>query len=182
MSERKMYVAIKAQDNVGNVSAMSSVLATVPAGQQYFMDTADDASQWQATGSWGRMAVAGDAHGYVWTDSPYGNYGDDQDTGITSNPISLAGIQEGILMFDVRHSLEDGYDALHLEVTELDADGNETSWYNLGSFTGNQDWKQVGADLAEYADKTVKIRFRLISDSSNVEDGVHIDNVAILGA
>lgn len=50
-------------------------------------------------------------------------------------------------------------------------------WFILNSYTAaNGNWQTVGQDFAAYAGKTVKIRFRFMSDGSVTDEGWYLDD------
>lgn len=174
-SERKLYFGLKSVDNVGNSSALQTIEVTVPAATVAFEDTMDaGVANWTATGAWAQVDEPG--RGKVWTDSPTGEYGNDQDTGITSRKISLAGLKGSTLMFDAKYDTESGYDNFIAEVS-----GNGTDWSELSKVSGTNGWQTFSHDLSAFDGQDVQVRFRLKTDGSVSKDGVAIDTVVIAG-
>ena len=81
-----------------------------------------------------------------------------------------------VLGFYAVFSLEDGYDFLQVEVS---GDGGST-WTILGYLTGTETGGYYNTPLPKEAlGEQCRVRFRLVTDDSVTEDGVHIDDVGI---
>ena len=166
---RKLYFAVQASDEVGNLSPMVTLSDTVPAARFAFQDK-KDASQWILDGNWGLQDVPG--RGKVWTDSPNSSYGTELNTALTSKPFAVAG--EARLVFEEKHLTELNYDRCAVEVSR---DGKR--WDKLDEYTGNSAWNRREYDLSSYAGSNVQFRFRLQTDNSGPRDGVFFDNIAV---
>lgn len=167
---RKLYLAIKASDEVGNLSPMVCLSDTVPAARFAFQDK-KEASQWILDGSWGLQDIPG--RGPVWTDSPGTSYGTELDTALTSKPFTL-NQGDARLVFEEKHLTELNYDRCSVEVTR---DGK--SWDRLDEYTGNSAWNHREYDLSAYSGEQIQFRFRLKTDNSGPRDGVFFDNIAV---
>ncbi len=175
-SERTLHFALKAVDNAGNGSDLSSAQVQVPAARVAFEDNADGgAEKWTAQGTWAQVEMPG--RGKVWTDSPGGNYGNKKDWSVTSQSFSLAGMTGSRLYFDLKHQMEERHDNLFVEASQ---DGGRR-WSPLANFTGDSDWKKQSIDLSAFDGKDVQVRFRLKTDRSITADGVYFDNVVVAG-
>ncbi len=173
--EKTWYFALKVGDGVGNLSAMASTAAAVPAATLAFEDN-DDAANWSTEGgTWAQVDVAG--RGKVWTDSPDGDYANNTNNGMTSRAIDLSGITGSKLIFDEKHATENRYDKVHVEAS---ADGQ--TWSGLAQYTGTGDWSSKTIDLSAFDGGNVQLRFRVTSDGSVSGDGVSIDNLVIAGS
>lgn len=137
------------------------------------------APPWAVTGE----SFASASHSY--TDSPGGGYANNLDISLTSNgTVDLPGLAP-VLTFHARTALEYRFDYLFLEVSP---DGG-TTWQRLRNWTDHNDfpwlvsptWSTYEVSLNEYAGQSIKVRFRLVTDSSNGDDGVWIDDVRISG-
>ncbi|MCA9791016.1 MAG: S8 family serine peptidase [Candidatus Eremiobacteraeota bacterium] len=189
--ERTYHFAMKVKDNVGNLSEIRTTSVTVPAATVAFEDTIDgDTSNW-STESWGQVEVDGRK---AWTDSPNGDYGNDQNSSLTTREISLGELRGSTLMFDSKYALENRYDKVAVEIGEVappppqdpgQGGGGQTkeviSWNKVAEYTGSSDWGTNSIDLSAYDGKNVQIRFRLTSDGSVNQDGFYLDNVVIAG-
>lgn len=125
-------------------------------------------------GTWAQ--VQDPDRGTVWTDSPSGDYPGNADMSLRSGPIDLRGVTRPRLTFEAKHNLESRYDYVHVEVSE---DGGD--WKRLKSMTGQADWSRVVVDLSDYQDKTVRLAFRLTSDSAGSADGFHLAGASLVG-
>jgi hypothetical protein len=130
---------------------------------------------WTATGSWGIVSNGGSN---VLTDSPAGNYSNNQNRTVrTTNPIPLQNVSNPGLSFSCKYALEAGYDFVYVE-----ASSNNSTWVELGSFTGTQSTYQNNYfSLNAFAGSNLYLRFRLSTDSSQNADGIYIDNVQVSG-
>lgn len=174
--EQTLHFALKVRDNVGNRSPMQTVTARVPAATSAFQDDFDAPDTgWKVTGDWGRVPVPG--RGQVFTDSPAGNYPPLVDTHLTSPRISLKNLKESTLVFDTAYDLDDGRDAVYVQVS---VDG--TNWEPLTNFTGRSDWSPRKVDLSRYDGKTVQVRFHLHAGRVANRDGFSVDNLRVVGS
>lgn len=132
-------------------------------------------TNWTATGSWATVSNSGSM---VLTDSPSGNYGNNQNRSVrTTNPILLQGVSNPGLSFRCKYALEAGYDFVYVE-----ASVNSSTWTELGSFTGTEtSWQDNYFSLSAFAGGNLYLRFRLNSDSSQTADGIYIDDVQVSG-
>ena len=179
-TERPIYVAMKVADNIGNLSEIRTASGTVPAAKVAFEDTVDGQSNnFTAEGTWAKVDEAG--RGKVWTDSPDGAYGQDQDISLTSRAISLKDVSGATLAFDAKTDLENRYDNVFVEVAEVPAEGAEAQWAGAATLNGATDWSTREVDLSAYDGKDVQVRFRMKSDGSVNQDGIYIDNIVIAG-
>lgn len=173
-SERELYVAMRAVDNVGNRSSLETTRVKVPAAPVAFEDGPD---KWTAEGAWGRQLVEG--RGMVWSDSPNGFYERDQNRSLTSKAFSLASFKDAKLQFDCRHDLEINFDKIHLEIS---TDPKQESWQTLESYNLLEGWHTRHLDLSEYAgSEQVQLRFRLKTDGDVHKDGFLFDRFVVTG-
>jgi len=130
---------------------------------------------WTLTGTWGITQLSGNN---VLTDSPSGNYGNNQNrTARLTTVLNLSTVNNPGLAFRCKYALESGYDFIYVEVST-----NGSNWTQLGSFTGTQaDWSDQYYSLASYAGGNLYFRFRLSTDYSTNADGIYIDNFQITG-
>lgn len=171
------HFALRAMDNLGNVSGTATTSGTSVAAAVAFKDDFEsDSGLWTAGGTWGRVAAEG--RGMVYTDSPDGSYANSaNDPGLVSKPISLASVGNPCLLFSEKHDTEARFDFARVEITQ---DGGK-SWTELARYDGTSDWTDRSIDLKAYEGKDVQLRFRMTSDGSVSKDGVYIDSVKIAG-
>jgi carboxypeptidase T len=131
-------------------------------------------ANWTTTGNWGSTSSQSHSPATSLTDSPSGEYYDQQSTSAT-----LTGsYQATTLSFWHRYDIEDGYDYGRVQVS-----ANGGAWGSLISFDGLQSsWQQVELDLSAYTGQDLRFRFILETDYSVTEDGWYIDDVMLTGA
>ncbi len=145
-------------------------------GEPLFYDSFDNGlTHWTVQTPWDIINQNGNN---VLTDSPSGNYSNNHNRSATlTNPISLTDVFNPVLTFKAYYDLESGYDYVYVEIS---TDG--TNWTSLHSFTGVQTiWEDVIISLQNYENQSIRIRFRLRSDTSETADGIYIDDVRISG-
>ena len=175
-SERQFFVAIKARDNVGNLSEMESSAVTVPAANLAFDDPiTNGGTTWRSDGKWRRVQV--EERGTAWTDSPNGKYDNHTNSSLVSPQISLANLEGSVLSFDSQFDIENRFDNLHLEAK---ATGSR-EWKEVKRFSGTESWKTQVVDVSAYDGQNVEFRFRLKTDNVGQRDGFYIDNVKVGG-
>ncbi len=110
------------------------------------------------------------------TDSPVGAYENSVDKKATV-PISLLGGNRPLLSFWQRYNLEEGKDYGYVEVSQ----DSGATWGCLFFVTGNSgiNWFQAQIDLSPYANKEIRLRFRIVTDGSGVFAGWYIDDVEV---
>lgn len=170
------YFALRAYDNVGNPSGIVTAgpYTTLPAS---FTDRMEGAPGFTPQGgsTWALTTSQSRSPSKSWTDSPAGNYLDSSDTWLEmTNPINVT--QAMALGFFCKYALETGYDYLYVEVSN----NNGASWTRALTLNGTSDWQGYSVSLAGYVGQTVRVRFRLTTDSSVVYDGVYIDDVTLV--
>ena len=111
------------------------------------------------------------------TDSPGGLYANNRSYRATSPAINLTGKQGALLSFQLNLITERGIDAVS---SETSIDGGIT-WVNHGGISGNSvGWMSSKVDVGVLDGNAAALfRFRFDTDFSVVNDGVHIDDVAI---
>ena len=195
-------ISVAATDSFDNLASFSSYGATsidigapgveilstyidgssyTPAPGDLFYDDMDSGSgNWTAEAPWALNSEAYFTPYYSWSDSPSSNYSDNADTSLTSRAIDLSSASSDTsLAFLLTYDLEDGYDQLFVEASG----NNGSSWESLGWVTGHGgagSWYIFVASLpTSLLTDQFRLRFRLVTDSSVVYDGVHIDLVGI---
>jgi carboxypeptidase T len=131
---------------------------------------------WTLTGTWGLTTANSNSPTNSLTDSPGGNYMDLDTTSATiTQPITASGLSLSFWHF---YQTEEIFDFVEVQVS---SDGGP--WTKMARYTGtNSGWERLELSLDEYAGKPVQIRFELLADWSEVDDGWYIDDVVIEGA
>ena len=115
----------------------------------------------------------------AWTDSPSGNYRNDQNTAMWSPIIDLAGTTSATLTFWHWFDFASG-DSGNVWVARQQEDGSWFTEDHLRAFTGTQTgWQQTSLDLTPFAGEPIRLVFQLVSDASETADGWYIDDVAV---
>ena len=159
---------------VGDLSYKLAFLVGSPSAI-FFDDFSSGTDGWSFSGgSWGLSSTAHSAPSSL-TDSPSGEYGNQQDAYATIDGSFVA----SELVFWHRYDIEDGYDYGRVEIS---VDGG--AWQGIQSYDGTQNaWQEVSIDLDPYTNGSpVQVRFHLDTDYSVTEDGWYIDDVMLLGA
>ncbi|NNF15244.1 MAG: hypothetical protein HKN70_00785 [Gammaproteobacteria bacterium] len=143
-----------------------------------FADDVEDGSVgWTTTGSWARTEETSFSPTFSWTDSPGGNYGNNQNVTLTSPGIDLSGVTAAELNFAQICDTEANYDFCIIEVSGDGSTWSEIARYDLRSGTT---WNTRTLDVSQLAGSAnARIRFRLDTDFSVLEDGWHIDDISI---
>jgi subtilisin family serine protease len=147
-------------------------------GDPFYDDMEGGVGGWTSTGTWAITSEGMHTHGQCWSDSPYANYANNANTRIVSPTIDLTGVASlgAVLSFGYEIDLEDGYDYL---CVDLSSNGGST-WTNLDTLTG-WDYGQYSAELpAGYLNSTFRVRFRLVTNATNVNDGVFLDDIGVV--
>lgn len=168
------HLAVRAFDNMGNPSADITTFGPFTTNAATFSDDVEGADKFNST-TWGKITENGST---VWTDSPTGNYGNNQDRILNINsPVRLNG--PAILRFSARMITEATYDIFTVEVSR----NGGASYNRVYQFSGNNSaWQTYLVSLNEFDGDLIRIRFRLTTDSSSVAAGVSVDNIQIIPA
>ncbi|MEM7082392.1 MAG: M14 family zinc carboxypeptidase [Pseudomonadota bacterium] len=142
------------------------------------METTDVA--WTTTGSWARTTSSSNSPTFSWTDSPAGNYGNNQDVSLTSPSIDLSGVTSAELSFAQRCLTEATYDFC---VVEVSADGANWSPISSSDESDGTGWSTQSFDISSVAgSSTAQVRFRLTTDVTVTRDGFYVDDVEVRAA
>jgi carboxypeptidase T len=128
------------------------------------------------------------------TDSPNGNYSNNQNKRITyTNPINLSTVSNATITFAAKWDLEANYDFVAFEVST----DNGTTWAaqcgkytkiitpnniegTLPTYSSTQNiWVNEEINLGDYAGQTIKVRFRLSTDTGSNFDGFYFDDFKV---
>lgn len=158
--------------------------------QTIFTDNGNGLSNWTPTGSWNVTTNDFYSASSSITDSPNGNYIDEENSTITlNNNISLVNATVASMSYYAKWEIEAGWDYVQVEVST----DNGNSWIpQCGNYTklgsANQDenqplydgtqnsWVLEEIDLSDYLGENILIRFQLISDQYQTRDGFYFDD------
>ncbi|MEO8588794.1 MAG: M14 family zinc carboxypeptidase [Flavobacteriales bacterium] len=159
-----------------------------------FAEDDNSLSDWVA-GSWGTTTGSWFTPPSSVTDSPFGNYEDnDVNTMAVVQWIDLTNAAAARLEFMAHWDIEPGYDFVQVFAS---SDGN--NWTPLcGRYThpgstfqapdeplydGLQtEWVAESMDLGAYVGGDMRIRFRLVSDQGSTRDGFYFDDLSVVTA
>jgi len=156
--------------------------STVPSSISVWSDDFGDAniSNWTTGGTgtgWGITGTVGLFSPFSLTDSVASNYQNNSNTWASTPALNLTGLSGCALNYPLVSLLETGSDFLYIEAS---TDGVNFSIIQTISFFDTQYWYLVSTPMGSfYNEPTVYIRFRMTSNSTNVFDGVYIDNVDV---
>lgn len=187
---------IKYVISVDNGQYLSNDTVTKIYGQAQivFSDNANSLSNWTNSG-WATTSSAYYSASSSITDSPNGNYSNNQDKSIElTNGVDLNNAVAASVSFYAKWEIEADWDWVQFEIS---TDGGSTwipqcgNYTNLGvSDQGAADgeplydgfqttWIKEEIDLTDYLGQTIKARFRLVSDGGVTEDGFYYDDFEI---
>jgi hypothetical protein len=179
--DRQISLGVVAIDNVLNRGELNTLEVTVPAAKVALEDNAesDKETAFVASEHWSRVNLPD--RGFVFTESPEGDYPPDREAVLVSKPFTLKGFHKPVLHFDAKVDVEKKHDEFTVEIEKDGWFGK--SWKEVARFDGISDWENHKLDLGDYADyKETRIRFRLESDRDRSGDGVYLDNIVIADA
>ena len=148
-----------------------------------FQDDMESGTEnWTAEAPWSLSHETAHSTASAWSDSVGGYYANNMDFSLSlASSLDLSGAISPQLVFRHKYQLEPDFDFGYVEIsTDSGAD-----WAIIASFTGIQDdgWTLSQLDLSGYAGQAdLLVRFRMVTDKTEVMDGWHIDDVAIAEA
>ncbi len=173
--------------NVDLAAPGVSILSTVPT-RTVFSDrfetpiagrwTTNDAGQTGAP-RWRRTTLFSTSPSNSLTDSPGGNYVNNQDNWArNTNAFNLTGGSNCKVSAQAKIDTEDNFDTFTIEATRTPTVA--ASWQTVFAFNGAGTGPLTANLPAAFDGQTgVFVRFRLRSDGSNTDDGAYVDDVAV---
>jgi len=146
------------------------------------------------TDDWGLTDESFQSPNHSITDSPNGNYGDNNETWIEwASPIDLSDNEVAFLSFWAKWDIETGWDYAQVMASNDNGNnwtplcgqfahaGNDNQDFDQPIYDGtNLEWINELISLDSYVGGEVKIAFRLVSDQSVIGDGFYFDDLEIL--
>jgi leucyl aminopeptidase len=174
------YYVTAIYSETGNESNPSNIVTVTPLPPMAFPFTDDyetNALYWNFEGTWGLSTSQSYSPTHSMTESPNGNYGDDLDISATLYSFSLETAQSAQMSFWTKYALELNYDYTYLQIST-----NGINWTTLETFNGTMNsWTNKIYSLDAYlGEPFVQIRFRFTSDVSVTENGMFIDDFALI--
>jgi hypothetical protein len=146
-------------------------------------DFEHDTTQMFLTSPWAfttAIAVSGD---YSLTDSPLGNYNNNTDVSAVIPPVQI-GANYGLTFQHIAlirtpdiGRVEATTDYINYTPLGTFVYSSHRGWGDLHADSG--DWYKEIIDLSAFSGQAVSIRFRLITDGTNVADGWYLDDISI---
>ncbi len=157
-------------------SASVSVTPMPPIALPLCIDFENGTPYWNLDEAWGLSSENSYSPTHSLTESPTGNYLNNQEFYATLYPINLMGYSDATLSFWTKYDIESGWDFMWLEIS---IDG--INWIELAEFTGTQSsWVQKSYSLEDFLwEPYVLIRFHFYSDYTINRDGMYIDDFCI---
>ena len=170
------FLAVRAVDNVGNVSRGGGSVEFETRGVNRFFDR-NGASMEGFSGDvpWGVEEIAGGVK--VLSDSPGGEYRSDINVALTSQAIAVPS-SDVSLALDFKYDVESSFDFFNIEAS---VDQGAT-WQRVDRLTGasNGFVRKLYSLQGLQSGGQIQLRFRLESDSSIGRDGVQIRNISLV--
>jgi hypothetical protein len=147
-----------------------------PMGLPVTLDFENGAPYWDFEDTWGVSSQASHSPSHSISESPTGDYGNNQEIYATLSAFSLEGYTEASVSFWTKYNLESNYDYMWFEVST-----NGSSWTELDEFNGNQNsWTEKTYSLNSYlGEPYVVLRFHFYSDVYITDEGMYIDDFEI---
>lgn len=171
------YVAIRAQDNVGNFGGFSTPTYVRLADRVIVSSVdADAAAGVKFSGGAGTEKV--DGRGLVFSDSPDGGYKPGTDASVTFAPVIIDLDKETYLTYWNSYDFEPRFDFGQIEMRVVGAE----KWTLLNKISGSSGWKKEFLRLPKEitGDQQIEIRFRSTSDRSVNNNGWLFDSVSLI--
>jgi hypothetical protein len=170
------YFAVRAVDNVGNMSALNESIRFAMQQVEIVGAFSPEAGEGLSLGNgWGTQNVGGRRQD-VFTESPSGLYPRNFESALLL-PEMVGALQRPLLSFETAADLERGYDFVFVEVKK-----DNGSWTSVKRLTDIYDWKNVQIDLSQHVAGATKfqIRFRFKSDGEYEQDGIWLDDIVLI--
>ena len=145
-------------------------------------DMENGTESWWLDSPWALTTTVSRSGARAWTDSPGGNYQNDQNTALWSPVIDLTGFTSATLTFWHQFDFGSG-DSGNVWVARQREDGAWWTDEHLRLFTGTQTtWQQTSLDLTPFVGEPIRLAFQLWSDATDTADGWYIDDVAVFSS
>lgn len=168
-----LYLGVKAIDNLGNESTVSS-FGPFNSRPGSWKDDVEGSMQFTPSGTWAISTTKAHSGTKSWTDTPTGNYPNGADLILTQTGTTTA-TGNMMVRFWADLAVEEGDDQLRVEVSR-----NAGPWTEVGGFSGTAAWRAYSAYVPAATGDSLQIRFRLTSDASTNGDGAYVDDIAIV--
>ncbi|MCK5784711.1 MAG: immune inhibitor A, partial [Desulfobacterales bacterium] len=157
-----------------------------------FEDGCDDMENWTSN-KWNNSTADFHSAPASITDSPYGNYQDNENNIVLlDSTIDLTDVTMALVQFWAKWEIESGYDYVQFMAKDANSGGWEalegkyskagTQYQQQGEpvYDGiHSSWRLEEVNLVNYIGKQVQLRFVLVSDGYVTEDGFYFDDFNI---
>jgi len=158
-----------------------------------FQDSGNSTTANYEPNDWGTTTATFQSPSSSITDSPNGNYTNNENTSIQiSESIDLSEAGAASISFYTRYDIETNWDYVQIEISRDNGITWEAQCTNLTT-TGNSnqaegeplyegillDWTFEEIDLSEYLGDTITARFQLVTDTAVTRDGFYFDDLQI---
>ena len=138
-------------------------------------------SQWSLTGQWGTTTSQAFSGSNSLTDSPSGDYLNNQTTYATMvDSVNLSTALDADVHMRIKFDIENGFDYCYMEFST----NGGSSWTTAYTFNGeNQltNWLSFTQNIGGFCgNSNVKMRFRFYTDAGYQADGIYIDSLRIV--
>lgn len=182
---------------VNNGSYDTKILVTKKFGNltPVFEDEGDSTTNNFTNNGWGTTGTTFVSPSSSITDSPNGNYQDDEDKTIAlSTPVDLTAAIGANLSFFAKWEIEDNWDYVQVEVSTNKGGSWEPQcgqYTNAGSSNPSQpegqplydgvqnEWVLEEIDLSDYLGENILVRFQFVSDGAERRDGFYFDDLKV---
>ncbi len=157
-------------------SSSVSVTPMPPIELPLCIDFENGTPYWNLDEAWGVTSSSYYSPSHSLTESPNGNYSNNQELYATLYPINLMGYSGATLSFWTKYDIENNWDFMWLEIST-----NGLDWIELDEYTGTQsNWVNKSYSLEDFLwEPYVLIRFHFYSDYTITKDGMYIDDFCI---
>lgn len=124
---------------------------------------------WECDGSWG--GTTNPKRGLVWWDNAVPDRRQAYGMTLSIGPLSLKDRLGARFVCDVRHQIHGTTDRCHLECS---VDGKR--WKRLVKFEGESDWETLAVDLSSYGERSIYLRFHVLSGGHREGRGIEVAN------
>ncbi len=141
-----------------------------------YSDNLEGVNRFVGDAPWALVTTNSHSPTRSWHDSPGGNYVNDLSIRLTgTNTIPISGVADPHVMVWAQLALESGYDWFSIRT----ANNGDSEFTERGRFTGTAPWAALLVPVG--AATSTRIQFQLTTDYSIVDDGVHLDDISIVG-
>ena len=173
---------------IGTLTVGGQTLTVIQAGanENLFEDDMESGTNgWSVNAPWALTTASARSGTHAWTDSPGGNYQNNQRATLWSpwtSIIDLTSVNSATLTFWHRYDFGKG-DVGSVWVAREKEEGSWAGEAVLRRFTGTSPtWQQTSLDLTPFVGARIRLVFQFISDASETADGWYIDDVAVFSS